>query len=296
MSSSPFFSIVVPTYNREHFIVRTLQSLLSINYSQFEIIVVDDGSTDNTELVVNQIKDSRLAFYKKPNAERAAARNFGARHAKGDYVNFFDSDDLAYPNHLETAARAVSEFASPEIFHQGYDVKDADGVLIRSAADWPKTINKHLINGNHLSCNGVFLRSDIARQFPFNEIRALSASEDFELWLRLAARFPIYCMNGVTSTVVNHDARSVLTINLPGLLKRIELLRSSLLQDEKFCSQYLDQISGLDASFNYYIALHSLLANYPKSKAIPYLIKAVQARPTTIFSRQFLAIVKKLLL
>jgi glycosyltransferase involved in cell wall biosynthesis len=296
MSSNPFFSIVVPTYNREGFVVKTIQSLLNTAYDQFEVIVVDDGSTDNTESAVRQIKDARLSYYKKTNAERAAARNFGARLAKGLYVNFFDSDDTAYPNHLDMAAKAVADLRQPEVFHLGYDVKDGDGVLLRTVSEWTKTINDRLINGNHLSCNGVFLRKDVAEKFPFNETRALSASEDYELWLRLASRFPIHCVNGITSTVVNHEARSVLKINMQGMLKRMEVLRSALLADDQFCKVYAKQISTFDAYCNIYIALHLVLANYPKTKGITYLINAARTKPSVVFTRRFLAVIKKLVL
>src|SRR5437764_8362427 len=98
--NKPFISVVVPSYNRADLIGKTLRSLQQQEYDQYEIIVIDDGSTDNTEEVVKAIGDQRISYIKKGNAERAAARNFGARIAKGEYVNFFDSDDLALPNHL----------------------------------------------------------------------------------------------------------------------------------------------------------------------------------------------------
>src|SRR6185369_5427450 len=172
MNSDLFLSVIIPTYNREKFIVRTIQSLLDQTYTAFEIIIVDDGSTDNTESVVKAIQDPRVAYFKKNNAERAAARNYGGRMARGSYINFFDSDDLAYPNHLSCAAEAIRQLNEPKVFHLGYDVKDAEGVLLRKAEKWPSTINDRLIDGNHLSCNGVFLRKDICTEFPFNETRA----------------------------------------------------------------------------------------------------------------------------
>ncbi|MFO0485654.1 MAG: glycosyltransferase family A protein, partial [Sphingobacteriia bacterium] len=75
----PFFSLVVPTYNRANLLVPTLQSLLNQDYDRYEILVVDDGSTDNTEAVVQPLLCSKLRYYKKENGERAAARTSGAR-------------------------------------------------------------------------------------------------------------------------------------------------------------------------------------------------------------------------
>ncbi len=108
MQANLFFSVVIPTYNRASFVGKTIQSLLAQTYSHFEIIVVDDGSTDDTEAVVRGIRSDKLTYHKKKNGERAAARNTGARLAKGDYVNFFDSDDLAYPVHLHTALDLIA--------------------------------------------------------------------------------------------------------------------------------------------------------------------------------------------
>ncbi|HEY3402706.1 MAG TPA: glycosyltransferase [Ohtaekwangia sp.] len=296
MSSDPFLSVVIPTYNREKYIVRTIQSLLSQDYDHFEIIVVDDGSTDDTESVVRAIQDPRIAYIKKNNAERAAARNYGSRMAKGSYVNFFDSDDVAYSNHLRQAAAAIETLKTPEVFHLGYDVKDAEGVLLRKVDQWPSTINERLINGNHLSCNGVFLRKDIAQKFPFNETRALSASEDYELWLRLASRFPLHCVNGMTSTVVNHEARSVLKINMEGLLLRMSLLESELRKDDQFIEVYGNKIGTFQAYRDIYIALHLVMANYSGKKSLSYLIKAAKTKPSVILTRRFLAVIKKIVL
>ena len=77
------FSIVVPTYNREKFIVKTIQSLLNQTYNNFELLIIDDGSTDNTEKVVREIEDQRIQYHQKENGERGAARNYGAKLAKG---------------------------------------------------------------------------------------------------------------------------------------------------------------------------------------------------------------------
>ena len=130
MDSKVLFSIIIPTYNRAAFIRNTIQSLLNQSYSNFEIIVVDDGSKDNTDEIVKEITDPRVLYFKKENAERGAARNYGLNLAKGTYVNFFDSDDLAYPNHLASALAVVEEKDNPEIFHLGYDIKEPGGKLL----------------------------------------------------------------------------------------------------------------------------------------------------------------------
>jgi glycosyltransferase involved in cell wall biosynthesis len=98
---NPFFSIIIPTYNRAHLIGNTIQSVLSQSYPHFEIIVVDDGSTDNTEDVIASFDSPKIRYIKIKNSERGYARNYGAKQAKGEWLYFLDSDDKLYPNHLE---------------------------------------------------------------------------------------------------------------------------------------------------------------------------------------------------
>jgi glycosyltransferase involved in cell wall biosynthesis len=296
MEPNPLVSIVIPTYNRATYIFKTIQTLLNQTYNNFEILVIDDGSTDNTEEVLKQIQDPRVTYFKKNNAERGAARNYGAKLAKGAYINFFDSDDVAYPNHVETAYNSIEALNNPEVFHLGYDVKDAEGVLIRNAGTWPSSINKRLIDGNHLSCNGVFIRKDIALQFPFSEIRELSASEDYVLWLRLASRFTIHCISAITSTVVNHEFRSVLTINRDGLVKRMKIMEEVLSGDDAFMNKYGADFSKFLAYRDLYIALHLRLANYKKEETLRYMMSAAKQYPFSILSKRFLVLVKKIIL
>ena len=291
-----FFSIIIPTYNRADFIGKTIHSLLLQQYTDFEILVIDDGSKDNTEEVISEVKDPRLHYYKKENAERGAARNYGARLAKGIYLNFFDSDDLAYDNHLKAALAAIKALESPEVIHLAYDIKNNQGKLLHKADRFPATINDMLINGNHLSCNGVFIRKDIAEKFPFSETRALSASEDYALWLRLAAHFPIYCINEITTTVINHDYRSVLQINKEQFLKRIELLLDELMKDKGFMAAYERKIPIFRAYLNIYTALHLAMAGNQKRENFLYLVNAVKYKPRVLFTRRFIAALKNVLL
>jgi glycosyltransferase involved in cell wall biosynthesis len=243
-----------------------------------------------------KVVGSRVHYYRKDNAERAAARNYGARLAKGDYINFFDSDDLAYNNHIEEAIQAATRLNNPEVFHLGYDVKDAEGNLLREVREWPATINSRLINGNHLSCNGVFIRKDIADNFPFNEIRRLSASEDYELWLRLASRFSFHCVNTVTSTVVNHEFRSVVRINQESLLQRMQILEEELQKDNVFMQVYGSQLAIFKAYLNIYIALHLAMAGYPKKISLRHLQSAVWLRPQVLVTYRFIAALKNILI
>jgi glycosyltransferase involved in cell wall biosynthesis len=297
MIMKPFFSIIVPTYNRADLIKKTLDSLLAQQYELFEIIVVDDGSTDNTEEIVGAIKDPRIAYYKKNNAERAAARNFGAAVAKGDFVNFFDSDDIALPNHLQEAAVLISKHEQVDWFHLAYAWANPDAVVFKKVNQFKgETLNNIMASGNPLSCNGVFIKKELMLQHPFNEERALSASEDYELWCRLAARYPLYYSNTITSLVIDHDLRSVRTIQGEKLIQRLELLIQFLEADKQTVAYFAKRFDQIKMDANSYIALH--LANEPRYKltSIQYLCKALFDSVSLLQTKRFYATLKNILI
>jgi glycosyltransferase involved in cell wall biosynthesis len=287
------FSIVIPTYNRADFIDKTINSLLKQSYINFEIIVVDDGSTDNTEDIVKNISDSRLFYFKKENAERGAARNYGAFKATGDFINFFDSDDIAYNNHLNVALETINNNIDVNVFHLGYDIKLVNGTQGRIPSKITD-INKQLAKGNFLSCNGVFVKREIALKNPFNENRDLSASEDYLLWLQLAAQYPIVNNNTITSTIIDHDERSVVSINKSGLIKRKELMLKLALEDRRINSYYKKNIKNLKSNTYSYISLHLILAK-EKKEGVKFLKKSIHTDISFIFSKRFLGIIKNLI-
>jgi len=137
------FSIVIPTYNRSQLIKTTIKSLLNQTCTDFEIIVVDDGSIDNTETVIEEIVSNKISYHKIKNSERGFARNFGAKIAKGKYVNFFDSDDIALEIHLNIAHQMIIKYDNPEIFHLNYSVKN-----LKTGIDKVKHWNKEIVNSN----------------------------------------------------------------------------------------------------------------------------------------------------
>ncbi len=102
IKNNPTVSVVIPTYNRAHLVGRAIQSVLNQTYQDFELIVVDDGSTDNTKKGIKSFKDHRICYIRyRENRRASAARNVGIRIAKGDFISFLDDDDEYLPNFLE---------------------------------------------------------------------------------------------------------------------------------------------------------------------------------------------------
>ena len=285
---SPYFSIVIPTYNRADFIGKTISSLLNQTFQDFEIIVVDNDSTDNTESLVKSITDHRISYYKKENKRQAVARNYGAQRATGEFINFFDSDDLAYPDHLQYAYDFIQKTPNISVFHQNYDEKDPEGNFAGTPTKI-NNINLQLLDGNLLAVTGVFIKKDVARKHPFCENQQLIGSEDYFLWLQLASRYTIYNNPVISTTYIHHQNNSIKNFSKESLIDRKKLMLELLKKDPKFNRYVGKHFDKLEASTYMYVALHLLLGNEKKG-SIRYVINALKKRPLFITSRRFFVI------
>jgi glycosyltransferase involved in cell wall biosynthesis len=293
------FSIIIPTYNRAHLISDTLNSVKNQSFTDFELIIVDDGSTDNTRIVVeNYISNNQLKnwhFYSKINGERGAARNFGLNKAIGKWITFLDSDDLFYPNHLYLASNFISKHKDVNVFHSAYEFRNQKNELIRKVV-YPNNINLNqaILNGNVFSCFGMFLKSDVFNELCFEENRNLSGSEDWLLWLKVSARYKIYFQSQISGCMVQHDERSVLNFIDDQLLSRTNLLVAQLNHDEFFFNKYgRTVIRKIHGHMFTYSALHLLLSSN-KSKAIKLFFKGLRLSPSELLKIRTLAFLKYL--
>ncbi|HQV01690.1 MAG TPA: glycosyltransferase family 2 protein, partial [Bacteroidia bacterium] len=289
--------LIIPSYNRAGFIAKAIQSATQQTFSSIQIIVIDDGSTDNTNDVVASLNLPNLQYYKTENAERAAARNFGVSKATGQYITFLDSDDYLLPNHFEVAYRFIQAQNNPAIFYQPNNFVDANGKVTHPHKKIKDDVTRALIvEGNLMSCIGVFLRNEIAQTFKFNTDRALSGTEDHELWLRIAAHHTILYNRVVTSCMVQHDSRSVMAVNDATLIKRLQLFVYYMKQNQQFIARYKNLLPAMEAQAWSYLSLHFALTGKHKKQAIHFFTKAVRTYPPFIFQKRCAAIIKQLLL
>lgn len=128
MTDKPLVSVIVPTYNRAHILHNALNSLLEQSYNNIEIIVVDDGSTDDTADLINRYNNDHIKYFFQQNTGQAGARNKGLRHASGDIVASLDSDDIWYPNFLEQCVKKLVADDLDFVF-ANWDQEDKDGKL-----------------------------------------------------------------------------------------------------------------------------------------------------------------------
>lgn len=290
----PEFSIIIPTYNRKAFLKKTIQSALNQTHLPLEIIVVDDGSTDGTESFIQENFSDKVTYLLQDNNERGAARNYGASVASGDYIYFLDSDDLLYADHLEKALAFMKLHPDLAWFFQEYEI--VEGQRRKNIVyNRGNPVRSLLTEGNFMSCHGVFIRKDFFEEHRFNENRVLAGSEDYELWLRLAASQPLLVNTYVTSALVQHEDRSVFNFSLEKLIERKELMLELLLQNDRVTERFPAHLSSLRSHSYSYISLHAALIGAKKS-AMTYWWKATLASPSSLLKKRSFAIFKHLLL
>ena len=229
MKNNIFFSIIIPTYNRVSLIKKTIDSVLNQSFKDYEVIIVDDGSTDETQFLIEDfIKHHNLSNWKycfKENGERGAARNYGVIKATGEWITFLDSDDCIYPLHFQIAHEFINTHNDTEVFHSAYEFKNEMGEFKKSVIYPQKNdLNSLLLKGNLVSCFGMFMKKHLLVENKFCEDRALSGSEDWLLWLQLSARYIIRLQPKITGCMILHSERSVLGFSVEQMLKRTNLL------------------------------------------------------------------------
>ncbi|MCX8080384.1 MAG: glycosyltransferase [Bacteroidia bacterium] len=290
MNNEIFFSIIIPTFNRAHLIEKTITSCLNQNYRHFEIVVVDDGSADGTEEVIKQIQTDKIRYYRIPNSERGYARNFGAGLAKGNWINFFDSDDLFYQNHLSYAFEVIRDHPGIKIFHLSYEI------IKGNFSHKPNVKSEHLIFGNVFSCNGVFLEKSFFLQNKFIEDRTIAGLEDWELWLRISAKHEIKTFHKITSAIIQHNERSVMQIDKEKWIKKTETFISYVENNLDIRKKYNKKMALFYCGAYTYLALHLAFDKRYKKEAVMYLIKGLSQYPLFVFKKRFFAILRHLFL
>lgn len=291
---SPSFSVVIPTYNRAGFIARTLDSVLAQTYPHYEIIVVDNCSTDGTaEAVAPFVAAGRVRFIRHDrNYERARSRNTGMDAASGDYVTLLDSDDLMYPDNLADAARYA--LAHPEIkcFHNLNEFVDGEGRVVYRTKFPPLADQTAAIaSGNFMSCIGDFIHREIYQKYRFDTHPQLTGVEDWDFWLRVLADYKVGRIERVNSGIVQHGGRSVENQDLISLEAGYAVLHRKLAEDARLREVYAAHLPRIRANSFVYLAI---LANTGglRRVALGYLRRAAGADPRVALTPRYLRVLQ----
>ncbi|MHC6646299.1 glycosyltransferase family 2 protein [Alteromonas sp. HB246098] len=184
--SSVKASVIVAVYNGAKTLTKTIESILSQTYDNFELLLIDDGSTDKShELIKKYLDDHRVKYFKKQNGGVASARNFGIARATGEVIGFCDQDDQWLPQKLE---KQIPLFSDPDVglVYSWVEI-DKHGKRECSSPEFEGECFEALLNRNFVSCCTAMVRRTVLNQVNgLDESRELHGVDDRHLWLKVA--------------------------------------------------------------------------------------------------------------
>jgi glycosyltransferase involved in cell wall biosynthesis len=264
-------SVVIPLYNRANVIKRTVQSVLNQTFHEFEIIVVDDGSTDNPEIVLNEIDDDRIKLVRhETNQNGSVARNTGIKLAQGKYIAFLDSDDEWFDNHLEKRVAKIESidcdgvYGSCEVHFRNKVIQDRTRALNENETMIEFLFEKRMA----LKTPTIFMKSGCAKNTLFDP--KLNAHQNFDFSIRFVKKYTYYCDPDITVKVhwegqkrmgnITHFESSLYFLDLyqsmfpvPALIDfNIHMLAESIRQKKEIALQeeFVKNLTPLRGLFN----------------------------------------------
>jgi glycosyltransferase involved in cell wall biosynthesis len=216
----PFFSIIVPTYNRAHTLGRCIDSIIGQTFIDWELVIIDDGSTDGTESLVKTYEDERIRYVWQENQERSAARNHGLSLAIGEWICCQDSDDEYLPEHLAVLKDGIQSFPSIAAIRSGVIIHDADRSITKSNTQAPDAID---IFPWECMTSSAF-KNSILENLRFDE--RFNSSEDLHFLLQVSQLSDIKVLSSHTvnayidsSRLTNMEARKSSIASLDDILR-----------------------------------------------------------------------------
>lgn len=299
----PKVSVVIPLFNKGFIISETLQSVLVQTFIDFEVIIINDGSTDNGFEVVSQFSDDRIKLFQQENKGAAAARNTGIEKASGELIAFLDADDYWYPNHLEELFKLYTDFPNCGIYGSRYFMKISNKKTIETTyfpsvsndfrgilTDFFKASKAYRVG---LTSAIAIPKTVLQNDFLFNS--EISSGQDLELYTKIAIEKPVAVTNLIT---VEYN------FSLENQLSKTPISQKKLINFNQFHDAERNNKS-LKSFLDFYrleYALQFRIAGYLEksnfylkdiTSKIPFKTKILLATP--IFILQFLLKTKHLL-
>lgn len=188
----PKVSVIIPAYNAMTYLPVTLASVLRQTFTDLEVLIIDDGSSDNLEQWFTELIDPRVKLIRQENQGVAAARNTGIANAQGEYIAFLDADDLWEPTKLEKQVSCLENNPQVALVHTNMGLIDWQGKslgrVIKSPAEGDAL--KKILQQNTVVTSSVMIRKFCLEKVGVFDIN-LRSSEDWDLWVRIAASYPL---------------------------------------------------------------------------------------------------------
>ncbi|HNP68048.1 MAG TPA: glycosyltransferase family A protein [Aequorivita sp.] len=247
----PKFSVVISVFNKEKYIADTLKSVLAQTFTDFEVVILNDGSTDNSETEILKFKDPRIRYFSRENTGASAARNFTIQQAESKYIALMDADDYWYPFYLEEQNRLVNEHPNESVFATATEIKRNRKTFKNSYSI--QTIGKDSIIVDYFESSqldsvllsiSTVLKKDVFENVGWYDPK-IKSGEDTDLYVRIGLKYKVVFSPKVCATYIvrknslfqsvknleekaNFEAYEVFEKNNPALKKFLDLNRYSL--------------------------------------------------------------------
>jgi len=294
MSQSPTVSIVIPTYNRADYIAETIESVLAQTYPLAEIIVIDDGSTDNTREIVAKF-EPQVKYVWQKNAERGAARNHGLRSATGEYIAFLDSDDVWLPNKIEQEINIFNSNQQAGLVYSDVQIIDVHGNFLHNIKrkGFSGKVTAHLLRDNFVSIGSHLIKTQVAlASGGFREERQLSGSEDWEFWVRLSTQVEFAHLPQITAKIRTHPNNTM--TNAAGM-ERSMSYAYELVKSSNYLSLTQKNILPKTRAWLALINAINYCSNGDRKIAADFLLKALKNNAQILLDKRFGYVVMKIL-
>lgn len=194
-----FFSVVIPLYNKAYFISDCLESALKQTFEDYEIIIVNDGSTDNSVAVVEGFSSEKITLIHQENQGASKARNNGVAIAKSEFIAFLDADDIWKPNHLEVLKESIDAFPNAGLYANNYAIKHSKTFIKPAKLNIEISNNKPLILDNFFKASledvAVWTSCAALKKKLFENFKGFDpiylSSQDLDLWIRIALQHQV---------------------------------------------------------------------------------------------------------
>jgi len=285
-NKKPIISIITPMYNAEKFISKSIESVLKQSFKSWEMIIIDDFSSDNSTSIVNKYKaqDSRIKLIKskKNFGGPAKPRNLGIKNAKGSYIAFLDCDDYWSTNKLKICVNSFNskvDFIYHDLQKISLNKKNFKKRLLKSRKLIKPIFDDLLLNGNIIANSSVVVRKNLILNIGmFDESKKLIATEDYNLWLRISSlteKF-LYIPQSLGYYCERYDSISKKNMYLPTRFA-VEEFSTSLNKSQKIRLEA--KLQYIDARFNFlktnYNGLKKKLLFVIKYGSIKYKLRAL---------------------
>jgi len=290
MSTSTFFSVIIPTYNRGHLIEKAIESILGQSYENYEIIVIDNKSTDNTFQVLEKFinKDQIRYYCNSRNYERSYSRNRGFDESKGEFITLLDSDDILYIDCLKDANDHILKNKEVQFFHFKIEGVDDNYKPIYKVT-YPDASNpiKGIMMGNYVSNNAVFYRQDVIKKIHYDETPIMIGIEDYDFVIRVLAETKhLDRIDKINGGVLLHPERSANLEIWDDTYKRVQYFINKQISSTEFNLVFGKYKDLFVSNMNLYLC--GFLAVRQKTLgAFKFLIKSLRVYPSIFFTIKF---------